>query len=117
MHDQRVCLGKMRFHIKYVFSKDHSMSNIFSIDILSFNSVREYFGFPSMSIDELNADDFLKNSLKQLYTNGTEEILELLIGLALEPASNTVMGPTMNEIIYEQFDRTQRSDRYFTFLL
>ncbi|XP_031834130.1 salivary peroxidase/catechol oxidase isoform X3 [Nomia melanderi] len=81
-----------------------------------YNQYRKYCGLPSAK----NFDDFLDHipmeMLKKLRTiYASPDDVDLIVGGMLERpvTSDGLLGPTFSCLIFEQFSRTRRTDRYF----
>ncbi|XP_029047333.1 peroxidase-like isoform X2 [Osmia bicornis bicornis] len=80
-----------------------------------YNHYRKYCGLPAAK----NFDDFLDyiplemiKKLRDVYTHPND--VDLLIGgMAERPLEDGLLGPTFRCLIFEQFSRTHRTDRYF----
>lgn len=81
--------------------------------LADYNSIRENYGFPRVnSFDEICNDVEVAQLLEELY--GTVDNIDPWVGLLAEDhMPNAILGPTLMEIIKEQFLALRDGDRFY----
>jgi hypothetical protein len=85
--------------------RDHGLAD--------YNSVREAYGLPRVeSFDEITSDPETQQTLAELY--GTVDNIDLWVGgLAEDHVAGSSVGPTVQRIIADQFERLRDGDRHW----
>jgi peroxidase len=83
------------------------------LGIATLNQTREAIGLtPYTSFDQITSDPTLAGELQQVY--GTVDQVDLFVGgLAEDPGSGAMVGPTFQTIIADQFENLRDGDRLF----
>ena len=77
-----------------------------------FNKVRQAYNLPATTIDQMTANQDLRDALRSVY--GTADHIDAWVGLLSEDKMNTAaVGPTLYRILKDQFLRLRNGDRYF----
>ena len=81
--------------------------------IADYNTIRSAFGLPKLvDFVGITADPIMQRNLKEVY--GNVDDIDLWVGvLAEDQVTGSLFGPTLRQVMHEQFSNLRAGDRYY----